>query len=312
MRKPIAQRTTAPGPHRAGTRGGAPGRGRRAVALAATAATLAASAVAVGASGASAGGGTDEVDRHGRGGPRTVCADASLLFCEDFERLPVGGAASMRWGIDTRAGTLTVEKVRTEQPGPYGRHGQRGRQAHALRVHTADNGRAFMVIPVDPPENSFYGRIRVKVDEFPTAPDWAHYTLVEASGEGAGVVRPIGGQYAPTVPGVFWGVGSDGGPTGDWTSWQESSPSVADRWQCVEWQLDASDNRVQVWIDGDLQEELTVDTETAGGADVPFVFPDFGEVKVGWQLYQGGTTPAEFDLWLDDVAFGTEQIGCDA
>ncbi|WP_211254502.1 hypothetical protein [Cellulomonas cellasea] len=302
MRKPTRQQTAATDEQGAGT---GPGRGRAAVAVAAAAA-LAASALTLGASGASAGGGTDETDRPGRGGQRTVCADESLLFCEDFERLPLGGAASMRWGIDTRAGTLTVEKVRTERPGRHGRH------ARALRVHTADNGRAFMVIPVDPPENSFYGRIRVKVEEFPTAPDWAHYTLVEASGEGAGVVRPIGGQYAPTVPGVFWGVGSDGGPTGDWTSWQESSPSVADRWQCVEWQLDASDNRVQVWIDGDLQEELTVDTETAGGADVPFVFPDFGEVRVGWQLYQGGTTPAEFDLWLDDVAFGTQQIGCDA
>ncbi|WP_258725496.1 hypothetical protein [Cellulomonas sp. NS3] len=309
MRKPTAQQMTAPAPPGSGPAGAAPGLGRRALALTATAATLAASALTLGASGASAGGGTDAVDRPGRGGPRTVCADASLLFCEDFERLPVGGAASMRWGIDTRAGTLTVEKVRTAQAGQYGRH---GRHSQALRVHTADKGRAFMVIPVDPPGNSFYGRIRVKVDEFPTAPDWAHYTLVEASGEGAGVVRPIGGQYAPTVPGVFWGVGSDGGPTGDWTSWRESSPSVADRWQCVEWQLDASDNRVQVWIDGDLQEELTVDTETAGGADVPFVFPDFGEVKVGWQLYQGGTTPAEFDLWLDDVAFGTEKISCDA
>lgn len=242
------------------------------------------------------------LDHGGRGGhgPRTVCADRALLFCEDFERLPAGGAASMRWGVDTRAGTLTVERVRT--PG-------RG-QAKALRVHTADNGRAFMVVPLDPPDNSFYGRIRVLVDAFPTAPDWAHYTLVEASGEGAGVVRPVGGQYAPTVPGVFWGVGSDGGPTGDWTSWRESAPSVADRWQCIEWQLDASDNVVRVWIDGDLQEDLTVDTESAGGADVPFVFPDVREVKVGWQLYQGGTTPAEFDLWLDDVALGTEQIGC--
>lgn len=308
MRKPTTQQTTTtePVPAHAPRRAG---RARWALA-AATAAGLAASTLTLGASGASAGGGA-EVERPGHGGQRTVCADETLLFCEDFERLPVGGAASMRWGIDTRGGTLTVEPVRTSR-GQYGQPGRHARHAKALRVHTADNGRAFMVIPVDPPDNSFYGRIRVKVEEFPTAPDWAHYTLVEASGEGAGVVRPVGGQYAPTVPGVFWGVGSDGGPTGDWTSWQESSPSVADRWQCVEWQLDATDNRVQVWIDGDLQEELTVDTETAGGADVPFVFPDFGEVKVGWQLYQGGTTPAEFDLWLDDVAFGTEQIGCDA
>ena len=35
----------------------------------------------------------------GRGGG---CAGADLLFCEDFERLPTGGASSLRWGIDTR------------------------------------------------------------------------------------------------------------------------------------------------------------------------------------------------------------------
>ncbi|QCB92527.1 hypothetical protein [Cellulomonas shaoxiangyii] len=298
---------TTPTPARTTTAASPTLRRRRRAATVAAAALAAVAALGLGTSGAAAGSGTDggaTLDG-GRGGhgPRTVCADRSLLFCEDFEALPTGGAATMRWGVDTRNGTLTVERVRTDRRGP---------QAKALRVHTADNGRAFMVVPVDPPDNSFYGRIRVRVEEFPTAPDWAHYTLVEASGVGAGVVRPVGGQYAPTVPGVFWGVGSDGGPTGDWTSWQESSPSVADRWQCIEWQLDASDNRVQVWIDGDLQEELTVDTETAGGADVPFVFPDVTEVKVGWQLYQGGTTPAEFDLWLDDVAFGTEQIGCRA
>lgn len=301
MRKPTAGQTTTPAPGPEHATGGRARRRARGLLAAGAAAAVAASALTAGATGASAGGGADAPD-HGRG-QRTVCADRTLLFCEDFERLPVGGAASMRWGIDTRNGTLTVEPVRSARYGP---------RTKALRVHTADNGRAFMVVPVDPPENSFYGRIRVRVEEFPTAPDWAHYTLVEASGEGAGVVRPIGGQYAPTVPGVFWGVGSDGGPTGDWTSWQESSPSVAGRWQCVEWQLDAADNRVQVWIDGDLQEELTVDTETAGGADVPFVFPDFREVKVGWQLYQGGTTPAEFDVWLEDVAFSADQIGCDA
>jgi hypothetical protein len=273
----------------------------RRILTAAAAAAVTASTLTLGAAGASAGSGHGHPGPGSGPGPRTVCADRTLLFCEDFEKLPAGGAASMRWGIDTRNGTLTVEPARPSGRGPA---------AQALHVHTADNGRAFMVIPVDPPDNSFFGRIRLRVDEFPSAPDWAHFTLVEASGQGAGVVRPVGGQYAPTVPGVFWGVGSDGGPTGDWTNWRESAPAVADRWQCVEWQLDASDNAVKVWIDGDLQEDLSVDTETAGGADVPFVFPELDQVKVGWQLYQGGTTPATFDVWLDDVAFGTQQIGC--
>jgi hypothetical protein len=48
------------------------------------------------------------------------CARPETLFCEDFERLPVGGATSLNWGIDTRNGTLTVERRGT---GPSSRRG---------------------------------------------------------------------------------------------------------------------------------------------------------------------------------------------
>jgi hypothetical protein len=243
---------------------------------------------------------------------RSVCADRSLLFCEDFEKLPLGGAASLDWGIDTHNGTLTVDRLARRTRSHHHPAAVPAGHRQGLRVHTEGNGRAFMVANIDPPDNSFYGRLLVKVAAFPTAPDWAHYTLVEASGQGAGVVRPIGGQYVPTVGAgtPLWGVGSDGGPTGDWTSWQESAPSVADRWQCLEWHQDATDNAVDVWIDGKAQPDLSVSTTDHGGADVDFVFPDFDTVKIGWQLYQGDPTPAAYDLWLDDVALGTERIGC--
>lgn len=235
-------------------------------------------------------------------GHRSVCARAGLLFCEDFEKLPIGGAASLDWGIDTRSGTLTVERLRGRSPVATGRQ--------ALRVHTAENGRAFLVANIDPPDNSFYGRLKLKVSAFPTAPDWAHYTLVEAGGVGAGVVRPLGGQWVPPLQQALWGVGSDGGPTGDWTAWQESAPSVAGRWQCIEWRMDGGDNAVDVWIDGRFQPDLSVSTTEHGGADVDFVFPDIDTVRVGWQLYQGDPTPSSYDVLLDDVALGTERVGC--
>ncbi|SCL54211.1 hypothetical protein GA0070604_2947 [Micromonospora eburnea] len=221
-----------------------------------------------------------------------------LLFCEDFERLPRGGPSTLNWGIDTRNGTLTVERAR------------RGNQV--LHIHTVDNGRAFLRIDdFAAPGNRFYGRMRLRVDAFPTAPDWAHFTLVEATGTGSSeVVRPIGGQYAPTVPGIFWGVGADGGPTGDWTNWRESAPVVEDIWQCFEWKLDPADNRVAVWIDGVANPGLTASTNQHGGNDVPFILPTVNTVKIGWQLYQGGTTPGVFDLWIDDIALSTERLGC--
>jgi hypothetical protein len=237
---------------------------------------------------------------------RGPCTGADLLFCEDFDGLPTGGGSSLNWGIDTRNGTLTVER-RGVRGGGHGRGGNK-----VLRVHTEDNGRAFLrVDDFSAPGNRFFGRMRLRVDAFPTAPDWAHFTLVEATGSGSSeVVRPIGGQYVPTLDRSLWGVGADGGPTGDWTNWRESAPVVEDRWQCVEWQLDAADNRVAVWWDGVANPELTASTNSHGGNQVPFVLPTVDTVKIGWQLYQGGTTPERFDLWIDDLALGTSRLGC--
>jgi hypothetical protein len=233
-------------------------------------------------------------DSQGSRGSRS-CAGAELLFCEDFQTLPPGGATSLKWGVDTKHGTLTVEKDRRGQK--------------VLHVHTERNGRAFLKVDdFAAPGNSFYGRVRLKVDAFPRKPDWAHYTLIEATGEGPEIVRPLGGQYVPTLDKALWGVGADGGPTGDWTNWRESAPSREDVWQCVEWRMDASDNRIELWFDGAAQPDLTVSTKNHGGNNVDFLFPRFDTVKVGWQLYQ--PNEGSYDLWLDDIALGVNRIGC--
>lgn len=232
-------------------------------------------------------------------GPARGCTGPHLLFCDTFDRRPVGGASTLDWGIDTRNGTLTIE--------PAARRGGK-----VLHVRTRDNGRAFLrVDDFAAPGNRFFGRMRLRVDAFPTAPDWAHFTLVEVTGSGsAEVVRPVGGQYVPTLRRSLLGVGADGGPTGDWTNWRESAPVTEDAWQCFEWQLDPADNRVAVWIDGVANPELTASTTVHGGNDVPFILPAVDTVKIGWQLYQGGTTPGQFDLWIDDVALATRRLGC--
>ncbi len=236
---------------------------------------------------------------HGKGG----CADAALLFCENFDTMPPGGADSPRWETEAENGTLTVERV------PGRRHSGKN-----LRIRTEGNGKAFLkVTGLAPAGNSFWGRVRLRVDAFPTAPDWAHWTMVEATGRGDGYIRPLGGQFVPTAGeqgANLWGVGSDGGPTGDWTAWQESAPARAGVWQCVEWRMDATDNRISVWFDSRPKPELTVDTRHHGGADVNFVFPGFDTVKFGWQLYQGDPEPSGYDVRMDDIALSGERIGC--
>ncbi|MER7727429.1 hypothetical protein [Streptomyces sp. NPDC096323] len=227
-----------------------------------------------------------------------TCAARALMFCEDFATLPPGEAHGRGWTTDAANGTLTIERDAT-------------RRSKHLRIRTEGNGRAFLQVnDVRPPANSFWGRVRLRVDAFPSAPDWAHWTLVEAAGEGPGYVRPLGGQYVPTAGKNLWGVGSDGGPTGDWTAWRESAPARAGVWSCVEWRMDARDNTVSVWIDGEAKPELTVSTRRHGGADADFVFPRFRTVKIGWQLYQGSPSPSSYDVRMDDIALDGRRIGC--
>ncbi|WP_055526587.1 hypothetical protein [Streptomyces graminilatus] len=222
------------------------------------------------------------------------------LARENFDHLPLGPVTAGReWTTDTSHGTLTVEPSTTGK----------GRELH---IRTEGNGRAFVVFPdLSAPGNSYWARLRLRVDAFPTAPDWAHWTLAEASGTGSPtLVRPLGGQYAPTDKGNFWGVGSDLGPTGDWTSWRTSTPAVAGSWSCVEFHMDGADNRVTVYFDGVEQSDLTVDATHHGGAQTSdFAFPAFDKLKLGWQLYQGNPSPASYDVWMDDVVVKSGRVG---
>ncbi|WP_405647671.1 hypothetical protein [Streptomyces sp. NBC_00019] len=221
------------------------------------------------------------------------------LARETFDRLPLGPVTKGHgWTADTADGTLTVAPSSTG-------HGRE------LRIHTEGNGRAFLVFPdLTAPGNSYWARLRVRVDAFPTAPDWAHWTIAEASGsDSPTLVRPLGGQYAPTDRGNFWGVGSDLGPTGDWTSWKTSAPAMGGAWQCVEFHLDATDNRVTVYFDGVEQSDLTVSTKEHGGTADDFLFPAFDKLKLGWQLYQADPAPSSYDIRLDDIAVTTRRAG---
>ncbi|GCB46546.1 hypothetical protein SNL152K_3844 [Streptomyces sp. NL15-2K] len=229
----------------------------------------------------------------------TPHAPYGTLARETFDRLPLGPVTAGRgWTTDTSNGTLTVAPSTTG-------HGRE------LRIRTEGNGRAFLVFPdLAPPGNSYWARMRLRVAEFPTAPDWAHWTLAEASGsDSPTLVRPLGGQYAPTDRRNFFGVGSDLGLTGDWTAWKTSAPAVAGKWQCAEFHLDATDNRVTVYLNGVEQSDLTVSTKNHGGTTDDFIFPTFDKLKLGWQLYQADPTPSSYDVRLDDIAVSTRRVG---
>lgn len=237
-----------------------------------------------------------------------LCARPGVLFCETFDALAVGAAASPAWSVDTQQGTLTVEPLR------------RGSRDRVLHARTVGNGRALLALDDVQIGNSHYGRMRVKVDAFPTAPHFAHFILVEATGTGSTErVRPVGGQFidASSLPNggpgrSLWGIGADGGPTGDWTDWRESATAEAGRWQCIEWSMQAADNTVQLRVDGADNPDLTVTTDRHGGNKVPFVLPAIDTIRIGWWLFQPEPRPLRFDLRYDDIVLSRSRIGCDA
>ncbi|MEY2932433.1 MAG: hypothetical protein RL033_3182 [Pseudomonadota bacterium] len=225
--------------------------------------------------------------------------DGSAFFCEDFEGLAVGTLqANADFTPSTANGTVTIDSTVAR--------GQR-----SLRVQTQGNGRAYVQLNgFAPPGNSYFARMYVQVQQFPSAPNYAHFTLVEATGQGAGLIRPIGGQFIQEANGVFWGPGTDGGPTGDWTNWQTTTPAVPGRFLCMEWEMNAAGNNINIWIDSVAKPELSVSTNSHPGGGGAFTFPQINNLWIGWQLYQGGPTPNQFSLWYDDIVFSTRRVGC--
>jgi hypothetical protein len=69
------------------------------------------------------------------------------------------------------------------------------------------------------------------------------------------------------------------------------------RWICMEWQMNGADNSVRVFIHRTARPELGVSTNDHGGGS-PFVFPTFNSIWLGWWNFQGGTIPAQFNIWL--------------
>jgi hypothetical protein len=222
------------------------------------------------------------------------------LFCEDFESYAVGGLpAGAPWASETGGGgTLSID-------------GTNVRGTRSLHVRTADGGHGYIrVNNFSPPGNSFFGRVELMVNSFPTSPDYAHFVLVETTGAGGGLVRPVGGQY---IPGqgttALWGVGNDQGSSGDWTSWQPTVPAVSARWICYEWEMRAADNNIDVWLDGVAQPALSVSSTVRRDYNGSrFTFPTFNTIWFGWYQFQASSTVR--DIYLDDLALSTTRIGC--
>ena len=160
--------------------------------------------------------------------------------------------------------------------------------------------------------NVFWGRMFLYIDALPVTPDGAHFTLIEGAGTGDTSKVREGGQYRK------FGVGTDGGPTGDWTN-IDQDPSAATalqipekQWLCIEWQYKGDTDETHFYWDGVEHPSLHTFPAVAHQANstVPYHLPTFNSLWLGWWLYQAMPTPDHYDEWLDEVAIDKARIGC--
>ena len=235
------------------------------------------------------------------------CPNPDLLLCDGFES-----------GIDK-----TTWRNKLAAPTVDDMHVARG--AKALHVHTgATSGAGLETSKLFPSlPGHYYGRMFVYFDALPTSPQWAHWTIVGsnpvAGSSDQSEIR-VGGQHDGKIE--RFGVGTDHGPTGDWTNLDQdpaggAMPVPLKRWLCIEWLHDWERDETRFYLDGvehpSLHTTRDVKHPGSGNQNVKFDIPQLGSMWVGFWNYDQGkaVTPTQFDTWIDEVALDDERIGCD-
>ena len=167
--------------------------------------------------------------------------------------------------------------------------------------------------------NRYYGRVFVYFDALPLEPQNAHWTIVGANPAQDNTSSIQGGSASAgnTSTDQPLGVGTDGGPTGDWTNLdrdRNDSPKAPTlgQWMCIEWLHDGEHNKTRFWWDGVEHPSLdmTRDVERQGTQGVKYDLPNFASVWFGFWNDFGTPASAHFETWIDEIALDDERSGC--
>src|SRR5450432_225883 len=233
------------------------------------------------------------------GAPR--CSGLDLQICEDFES---GTFDPATWTLhqSAAADAPTIDSM----------HVMRGTKA--AHFHTSNNELSYISETKTFPEmnDTFWGRMFFYIDALPVTPTGAHFTVVEGAGTGDTSKVREGGQYRK------FGVGTDGGPTGDWTNidqdpTKDTAKEIPEKtFVCIEWEYKGDTNETHFYADGVEHPSLATSPTVMHGANsaVQYVLPQFTSLWLGWWLYQAGPMPDHYDVWIDEIAIDKARIGC--
>ncbi len=220
-------------------------------------------------------------------------ARSGLLFCDDFEAAKTA-ALPAPWSTSiVGSGTVTVDSSTPAHSGTKSIHVSDGDADYdtLLVLHDAS------VLPA--PGGRFYVRVFMRLGAAMSA---GHNTFLLAD------LFATQGQHNDLRLGeddqmlMYTVMGDAHGALSNANYYNDGMlPGIqiaAGAWTCLEVLLDSTKPEIDVWV---------------GGKEVPdlhhtdFPLDDYDNVRLGFEKYGG---PA-MDIWYDDVAIGTQPIGCD-
>lgn len=236
--------------------------------------------------------------RFGLGGASRCDADA-FAICEGFENAAVGSAAVAGW-LPAGYGNRTLRVVDVEK----------ARGGRALQVDIAENQGAVVAMlsrgNLGALSARHFGRSFLKI-EAPAPTGFVHFDVFEARGSFNGqdnLVRwaSTGTNVGTTSSNWSWIYNVQSTDHGEFGSEGPRSAHAREAdWMCLEWMMDSGAQEAQFWFDGAEVDYLHIDTERAE-------IPAFDNFNIGFQKFQ---QTGAWRVWVDEVAFDAERIGCD-
>ena len=245
---------------------------------------------AAGASGQSGSGGTTGAGGAVAGASGALCPPSALV-CEDFEDGKADGWSALVSG-------MTIN----------GTHASSGTKALSLNIPANQRGGfiSYKGAPLFPLVNkTMWGRVMVWFDSISDG----HTDIVRGqAASGGNPSYNVAEQHGAYMMNYYNGSSA----TDCWKRPKAPTPTMVplSKWQCWEWSFNAGTNDFQFFVDGALYVHVAMTGDGCLTGNGPWVAPtDFGMVSVGATIAE--TRPTVMQIWLDDIAIGTqERIGC--
>jgi Cellulose binding domain len=233
--------------------------------------------------------------------PGTSCTRA--IFCDGFEN-QTGSTPSGNWQVSYPScqgtGTATVDHTVAHS----------GTTSIRVNGHAGYCNHVFFGLqnPFTSVGSDIYVRFFVR---HTTALPTGHVTFsaMRDANDGGNDLR-MGGQNGA----LQWNRQSDDAtlPAQSPVGVALSVPLPTNQWECVQFEVNQSQGSMRTWLNGTEVAGLHLDNVPTPDVDAQWLQnrpnwrPSLTDLRLGWESYSNG----DDTLWFDDVAIGSQQIGC--